>query len=203
MVRGIAVPNHTMSDTKGDTAMSKTIYHNHHIIPKHMGGTDDPSNLVRLTAEEHAEAHRKLYEEHGCWQDKLAWQGLAGIIDKKEIVYKQCSEAGKKGGRKGGKAIWEKMKNNPEYLSRLREMGKIGGKAKAEKYPNFRFKQSPEALAKQKESLTKIKHQQGSKNSQYGTCWIMNEFENKKIKKEDIDIWLEMGYTRGRKMRRG
>ena len=42
-----------------------TIYHVHHIIPKHMGGTDDPSNLTQLTIEEHAEAHRILYEEHG------------------------------------------------------------------------------------------------------------------------------------------
>jgi hypothetical protein len=32
--------------------------HKHHIIPKHMGGTDDSDNLVELTIEEHAEAHR-------------------------------------------------------------------------------------------------------------------------------------------------
>ena len=60
--------------------------HKHHIIPRHMGGTDDPSNLVELTIEEHAEAHRKLYEEHGCWQDKLAWHGLSGRIGKEEIL---------------------------------------------------------------------------------------------------------------------
>jgi hypothetical protein len=63
-----------------------TIYHTHHIVPKHMGGTDDPSNLVKLTVEEHAEAHRKLWEEHGRWQDKLAWQGLAGLIEGDEIM---------------------------------------------------------------------------------------------------------------------
>lgn len=55
--------------------------HKHHIIPKHAGGTDDSSNLVELTVEEHAEAHRVLYEQYGRWQDKLAWLGLAGIID--------------------------------------------------------------------------------------------------------------------------
>jgi hypothetical protein len=32
----------------------KTIYHKHHIIPKHMGGTDDLSNIAKLTIEEHA-----------------------------------------------------------------------------------------------------------------------------------------------------
>ena len=37
--------------------------HKHHIIPKHAGGSNDPNNFVFLTIEEHAEAHRKLYEE--------------------------------------------------------------------------------------------------------------------------------------------
>lgn len=32
----------------------------HHIIPKCVGGTDDPSNLVILTAEEHFVAHQLL-----------------------------------------------------------------------------------------------------------------------------------------------
>jgi hypothetical protein len=59
--------------------------HLHHIIPKHMGGTDDPSNLIELTIEEHAEAHRKLWEEHNKWQDFLAWKALSGQIDKDEI----------------------------------------------------------------------------------------------------------------------
>lgn len=59
--------------------------HIHHIVPKHMGGTNDPSNLVELTVEEHAEAHRKLYEEHGCWQDHLAWKALSGQIKSDDI----------------------------------------------------------------------------------------------------------------------
>jgi len=46
--------------------------HKHHIIPKHMGGTDDPSNLIELTVEEHAEAHRLLWEKYGNWQDNVA-----------------------------------------------------------------------------------------------------------------------------------
>lgn len=32
----------------------------HHVIPKCMNGTDDPSNLVKLTAEEHFVAHQLL-----------------------------------------------------------------------------------------------------------------------------------------------
>jgi len=59
--------------------------HKHHIIPKHMGGSDDPSNIIELTIEEHAEAHKKLYEKYGKWEDKVAWLSLT-----KQIT---CAEA--------------------------------------------------------------------------------------------------------------
>ena len=51
-----------------------------------MGGTDDPSNLIELTVEEHAEAHRKLWEQYGNIKDYCAWKGLEGTIGKEEIV---------------------------------------------------------------------------------------------------------------------
>lgn len=80
--------------------MSSTIYHNHHIIPKHIGGTDNLSNLVKLTVKDHAEAHKKLYEKYGRWQDKLAWQGLSGIIGHEECVKLAIIEGGKLGAKR-------------------------------------------------------------------------------------------------------
>jgi uncharacterized protein YeaO (DUF488 family) len=83
--------------------------HKHHIIPKHMGGTDDESNLVELTIEEHAEAHRKLYEEHGKLEDYLAWKGLSGQIGKSEILSEIYKQNGKNSGKKNlGKRAWNK-----------------------------------------------------------------------------------------------
>ena len=66
--------------------------HWHHIVPKHAGGSDDPSNLVHLTVEEHAEAHKKLWEQYGRWQDKIAWQTLSGQIGVQEIRKKIMTE---------------------------------------------------------------------------------------------------------------
>lgn len=66
--------------------MSKVIYHRHHIIPRHAGGTDDPDNLVLLTIAEHAEAHRLLWEQHGRVQDKLAWLMLSGKTEEAEAA---------------------------------------------------------------------------------------------------------------------
>lgn len=70
--------------------------HKHHIIPKHMGGSDEPSNLILLTVEEHAEAHRLLFEKYGFKEDELAWKGLLGLIDKEEMARELCSLNGKK-----------------------------------------------------------------------------------------------------------
>ena len=67
--------------------------HKHHIIPRHAGGTDHPDNLVELTIEEHSEAHRKLWEEHGRWQDRVAWLTLSGQIGIEEarVLAIKCS----------------------------------------------------------------------------------------------------------------
>lgn len=43
---------------------SETFYEVHHIIPKCMGGSDDPSNLVKLTPEEHYVAHQLLAKQY-------------------------------------------------------------------------------------------------------------------------------------------
>ena len=72
--------------------------HKHHIIPKHMGGSDDPSNLVELTVEEHAEAHRLLYEQHGNWQDKIAYDMLSGQIGLDDAI--QAARGAANRGRK-------------------------------------------------------------------------------------------------------
>ena len=73
--------------------------HKHHIIPRHEGGSDDSSNLIELTIEEHAEAHRLLYEEYNRREDYIAWKSLSGLLNKQEIVLELCSLAGKKQGK--------------------------------------------------------------------------------------------------------
>lgn len=73
--------------------------HKHHIIPKHMDGSDDPENLIELSIEEHAEAHRILYEKYGKVEDYWAWKGLSGQIGKEDILSEMAVENGKKMGK--------------------------------------------------------------------------------------------------------
>ena len=58
-------------------------------------------------------------------------------------------------------------------------------------------KHSEETKKKMSESAKGL--QVGEKNGSFGTCWITNQIENKKIKKEDLDSYLELGWVKGRK----
>jgi hypothetical protein len=75
-------------------------YHKHHIIPRHMGGTDDPDNLVKITVEQHAALHKQLWEDLGNKEDYVAWQCLSGLLTMSEAK-KLCLTLGpKKSGEK-------------------------------------------------------------------------------------------------------
>jgi hypothetical protein len=121
--------------------------HKHHIIPKHAGGTDDPDNLIELSVEEHAEAHRLLYEQYGRWQDRIAWLALSGFIGREEIFKelqknwleseeskKALSDRWIKRKENGTDVPWNKglkKENNPalqklsEWNTLYREQGKL------------------------------------------------------------------------------
>ena len=72
-----------------------------------MGGTDDPSNIIELTTEEHAEAHRLLWEEHGSIYDKIAWRCLTGQISNEEanILATKAANTGRTPWNKGKKGV--------------------------------------------------------------------------------------------------
>ena len=162
-----------------------SIYHRHHIVPMHMGGTDDPSNLVTITIEEHAEAHRILYQKYGKEEDLMAWLGLSGQASKQEITI-----LGAKLGRlktnkileerygpdwahiqskNASNRLQEKLKNDMDFMDRFI------GKLKNNQPIAVEAAKSLESRKKKKETFRKIQHQQGSKNSNYGKIWISNE----------------------------
>jgi hypothetical protein len=104
----------------------------HHIIPKHMGGTDDPNNLIELTIEEHAEAHRLLYEKYGRVQDRRAWLGLSKMMTGKEII-NEILKAPKSEEHK--KKISESHKGKPKpWMIGTRNGAGNAGKPKSEEH---------------------------------------------------------------------
>jgi hypothetical protein len=91
-----------------------------------MGGSDDPSNLVELTIEEHAEAHRLLYEKNGHWQDKVAWQGLLGLIPHEKIMEEMYAARKGKGNHMYGKPCYYKMseEEKEQWKTNISKAGK-------------------------------------------------------------------------------
>jgi hypothetical protein len=158
--------------------------HKHHIIPKHAGGTDDPSNLVELSVDDHAEAHRKLYEEYGRWQDYVAWQGLAKLSPKEELVRIRQREAAK---------LRHQLHPNP--FTDIRTKSNFAVNKEHQKQAGILSK-TAEAMEKRKKTLKEIKHQQKENNSNFGKVWCVEEIaldlsDRKMYNKEQIPLgWI-------------
>ena len=83
------------------------IKHKHHIIPRHMGGSDSEENLVEITVEKHAMFHYCNWRLWGKEEDKIAWKALSGQMTLSEAQY----EAIKLGAKKTGQVMKNKMKD--------------------------------------------------------------------------------------------
>lgn len=184
--------------------------HKHHIIPKHAGGTDDPSNLITLTISEHAEAHRLLYEQHGRWQDRVAWLSLSGIMKDTERIYeilKNSNPGGYKHTDEAKMKISESRKGekNPMYGKPSSNRGVkrpgVGGRKKGTKWSDeerkkqeivrsqpgyYDFARDPERCRKISES------QKGRKGTSSGKTWYNNGVN------EMYSFECPMGYEKGR-----
>lgn len=62
-------------------------------------------------------------------------------------------------------------------------------------------KHTEETIEKVKKTFAEIEHQKGSKNSQFGTCWVIHfDHGGKKITKDDLPAYIENGWYQGRKL---
>jgi hypothetical protein len=70
-----------------------------------------------------------------------------------------------------------KFKNNKRFLNKVHS------------------EKSKRLIGDKMKDLTK-----GSRNSQYGTCWITKDGINKKIKNEEVNLFVKDGWIKGRKI---
>lgn len=175
--------------------------HKHHIVPKHIGGSDDLSNLIELTVEEHAEAHRVLYEQCGRWQDKIAWLALSGRIGKEEAI--------KESQRLANTGENNPLRRSPE--ARLKHKKSLTGRKLSDYHrekisANSIFStdknpgKNPSEETREKMRLSHLGWTNnllgGIPPSQKDTIWITNSVERKKINKLEN---IPEGYRKGMK----
>jgi len=142
-----------------------------------MGGSDDASNIVSLTIEEHAEAHRKLYEMYNKYEDYLAWKCLSGQVQKKDILRERSRLGGLNASaqnKEHGKGIFSRTEEQTKEWA-----CKAGKAAQARRKPednskhlikartvlNDLIKKDENYLKERNESISKAKKGKAKPNS--------------------------------------
>lgn len=152
--------------------------HRHHKIPRHMGGTDDPSNIEFLTIEQHANAHKILFEKFGREEDRIAWLGLQGMIGRDEIIRRLQILGGKNSAKEN---TWSKTKTRSNWKINAQNQRKAEMAA-----------HSATASEKRKKTYAEKLHQQKELNSAYGTSIYRDAVGNRRRFKRGTqpDGWI-------------
>ena len=122
--------------------------HRHHVIPKHAGGGDHPSNIVVLSIGAHARAHLKLWRSFRRWQDLVAYRALSGYISA-SVAQLLAQRLGARQGGLNCKGT-PKPPRTDQFIQKQRES-----------HLGFSFL-TPEGSAKISEALTGNKHAAGA-----------------------------------------
>jgi len=176
----------------------------HHILPRCLGGKDIKKNLVELTAREHFIVHMLL-----CKFTK----GEA----KRSMLYAfKCMCYYKKDGRnyKINSRIAQKLRSelkfSPEHIENLKKshlgikqskehiLKRILSRKKFTKEMKLKIGQFHKGnkynLGKKTSKETKLKLSKMRK----GSIWVNNNIESKRIKKDQLQNYLNIGYKLGR-----
>lgn len=150
--------------------------HRHHIIPRHAGGSDDPSNIKTVTVEEHAEEHRRLWSKEGREYDRVAWLALSGMIGKEDArILASKASLSSFHSDPVKKEHWLKNvreKHVARSVSRNRWIGAISSSLKGKR-------QSKETCKKRSDSLKKLFTE--------GLIDTRNMWKGKALSREHID----------------
>jgi len=111
----------------------------------------------------------------------------------------QCSKAGKAAAARGGGF---KGKTHSVTTRKLMSDRRWGPSNPNYGMPGTFTGKTHSEISKQKMSNSKKGKGIGKSNSQFGTTWITNGVENLKIRKEELDKYLERGYNKGRTVRK-
>lgn len=136
---------------------------------------------------------------------KLGGQGGFDYINEKTNWngFKYINENGLNNKSNQHLIVSERIKDDDEYAKEfsLKISNSLKLYYKHNSNPFLGKKHTEES--KKKISKANSIRQRGENNSNYGKCWIYNEElkENKTIKKEDLNIWLEKGWKKGRKIK--
>lgn len=142
----------------------------HHIIPKYEGGTDDPSNLVKLPRKLHQEVHYRRWLVYKNMSDLYAFQLLGGNLSDEELskIYEDQVNRCKRDSKKLTEARlksekWKQSHQSEEYKQKKREKSILLNQLK-----KINSLESCLLISKVKQS---VKNYNSKKISVYGIVW--------------------------------
>lgn len=185
-----------------DSYDKRSNLHKHHILPKHLNGTDDDYNITYLTIREHVIAHFLLWKIHKNPNDLRSMNMLGANLTyiQRQIVGKWCHDnnigffnkkwSNEKNNwiRKGIKTQINKKIgiHNPDNFKKYSSLGgKAGSKSQIEKgIAIFNKEKRSEYASLGGKSLS-------------GMICVTNGKHRTRIRPEKLDEYLSKGYIKG------
>jgi len=171
---------------------------------------------LRYSVNKYGEENHQIEIIEYCQDRNSLMNKEKELVTLNEIAKKDCMNlmVGGKGGfvsleatKKGYNAL--KIKYGDKYNDKRSEWSRMGGTARIKKHgsPLSETKNRCDWNGKKHKPETKLKISKsnigngvGVNNSQFGTCWITNGLENKKMKKNDV-LSIDWIFGRTIKMR--
>lgn len=178
----------------------------HHSINKHGAENHRFEILERCETREQLRKREAELVDHSRLEDPLCMNlklGGEGGWDNVPRAY-YSSEAFKGAQRRGGLGRKKLLASNPLLYAQQRERGiqtLSSLKAKANAVKALKSRKGTHYMpseAKKRIGAANSVHQRGSGNSQYGTMWVTDGYENKKVPTGSL---LQPGWKPGRKLR--
>lgn len=107
-------------------------FETHHILPKCLGGNNDPINLILLTGREHFIAHKLLWKIHGgilfyaVWRMSLptTTSGVGTVVTSRQFEYLRKQQ--RVNNRRYGKDHWNYGKKHSKEAKKKMSLAKLG-----------------------------------------------------------------------------
>jgi len=104
--------------------------------------------------------------------------------------------------RHKGAAALLKLRQNAAYDEQYRKRVSSGVAEHYRKHGSVWLGRIHKEATKVKIGQANSVAQKGERNSQFGTCWIHRNGKNKKVPKGELPVYIEQGWTAGRKLKR-
>lgn len=130
-----------------DQDISDEVYtERHHIVPRHMGGSDDSDNLVTVMYRQHILLHLLLWKSYGSAKDKMAYLLMRGQIDTLE-ARRELQRLSKLGKRWSPEFREYMLKCREEYFSSVKAQEHIRNiQLRSAKYKSDKARKRSEEL---------------------------------------------------------